>query len=711
MNLRFWVWSSSPDTPITITPSPVTVPLTTPAVILLMDVIVTPSPVTMPIATPAVVVGIVVLVDPVTMPIATPSVVVSMVVLPSPVTIPIVVPAPLVSIVVLPSPVVVYLLPFPITINPQPVPFVPYGTTQVSIFQNANLSSQVATGGVVGGQVVVQNAECKFDEITEILNGGDEHASFTYKDTKLPPRYSHVELRDGRGVWWQGRVVRRSWSSKTNEVKVEAQGYASSFNDRRFSGGEFSSPDSYVISFAEFTRGPASPPNKTFFNKGTPIHEAVQRAIASKAPYVDNLQLVSNTGFTLLDDSDDFQGHTVLDVINYMVGLTSVSTTPVVWQVRPYLDRPTFEWKPLDLFPHFDINALDPSVCDSITLDDDADKVFNESIAEWGNNQTVIETEFSPYTLIPIFRTKYINASDAVRNIQDARGIASAYFGKHFAFEDPGWSGTITIKKGVEVQDNLSGEMIPNYRVRPCRFIRILNLQQLMRDRGIIGINDRLPTKWLILNTSYNGTDVVVHFGADLNPALALSIRNLIAATRNMFHGTHSAAFNPGDLDADKLTVFGPPFPTNSAGKPPLEVGLPVFDRSRHKIMPELVPERFLAATIDDYIPGGGIAVGIKPPVGVVSSVITYAELESSSAGTVRVRLLRNTPDNTISGPFLDMTLGAGSTFINKTFKPIRFGPKDRVYLEVVDIDQTIEWISIRLYGEQDYPGWPFVTL
>ena len=79
--------------------------------------------------------------------------------------------------------------------------------------------------------------------------------------------------------------------------------------------------------------------------------------------------------------------------------------------------------------------------------------------------------------------------------------------------------------------------------------------------------------------------------------------------------------------------------------------------------------------------------------------------LYGSRLGTVKIKL-------EFAGVVKYMTLGPGQTKTKETLThKIRPSKHDKLYMTIIEIDPTIEWISAMLWGEQDFPGYPLIKV
>ena len=267
------------------------------------------------------------------------------------------------------------------------------------------------------------NDGCSFS--VEKLMEGDGPVTWSYpfsqNNDRLPPRFAHVDVRDGKGIFQTARIMRRtppSTDACDGDCRIDADGYMVAAQDRRFEASVNFGPTWTGASLAQ-TAGDAL------------TYSLLQLA---QDITVDPTQISSAVSLT---DSENFQGRSAQDVGMSMAALSSGFVTPIVFSVREGVAR----FWPLDVAPRYQVLVGEGAV---VAPSDDASRLYNRVIVIWGHNQFATYPDTVSYQHIPRAVDLVVNATSEVFTAGSALDLAANIHARLDSLE-LGWSYTVTV--------------------------------------------------------------------------------------------------------------------------------------------------------------------------------------------------------------------------------------------------------------------------
>lgn len=474
----------------------------------------------------------------------------------------------------------------------------------------------------------------QYGRVSYVSPGGDDAASVITNcitNSQVPHLGSKCIISDDDGVFFLGYLGQPEWHLKTNEIAINIKGYGHHLEDQRW-------PDSFIIV------------------QGTTIEDAMTLAVGARCPEITGGFIVGPTGIMLDADSEDFQGQSASDVLNFLCSLTYYLTTEVVWHVRP---NPTagFEWSALPAMEFRTRNLTAEYIVDAaevlkhpdgdIVLKESSDSVVNRVTVAWDSGR---QWDQEPdvgvpidYDNIVIIRDKFLNASRDIASSSSAHSLASGLLNRFNSLRGAG--DQITVPCEVVICNPSTNLPIHPWRVRAGKIIRLRN----MPSRGEYGSLSYIDRYIVKAEHDFKTGITTLQTGELIN------IGTVIRSLNSGWERRGAIPFQQGTVNMpfaqnDKLPVRGDVMPSVWSGDsgpavPMMDVDLNVpYD---HKIQPGLLGE----VVVNFIISGGASPPAITLGRGVIGipecRLDTWKIVATDTNGlvvdTAAVRVYKNT--------------------------------------------------------------------
>lgn len=540
-------------------------------------------------------------------------------------------------------------------------------------------------------------------EVSDETPGGYADANFKLCELEtIPKLYTKVWIYDNinNATVWLGRVEDVDITYPNGPIQVRCRGYSESLQDQRFRASQI-------------------------YTTSAELADVVTHAVSQLAPEFATGGIVFNaTGILLAEDTSDFALQTALDVINSMIALTSIFTTPLTWHAREAAlagaDYPTLYFSFADPVSRYRMLLTE----DLITLRSSYQGrgIVNRSTVQWGNQQfaTQPNPEVIDYTAIPIIRDKGVNAENDVRVFSIADNMAASLLAR---FENlRSVSDTIELCPGALVTAIPPAGDSSEFPIHLLKSGYAVDIQNMPAAMSPYLSNDKY-----IVKSTHNFTSGKTTLTCGEIPGLGASIRALLTILNSRpYQISQFSAQSYAMVDNDQLPTFGPQM--DGISPPSFSGGVPIFtgpesgeedsELAPYKkvIHPGVIADFGLEANHTIGNLNVGPKGGIRTIPGLYKSWDAYFD-NSETTDSINIRIYKKAAVPTTStlqhiGTIIISSNTHGSGLLNT---PTTMANGDRIFFEIMSsgtivppaTEPTIiaSLISISIKGSKQYPG------
>lgn len=412
---------------------------------------------------------------------------------------------------------------------------------------------------LVGNQDLtdIYGTHVKALDVADVTPGGFDSASYqVFSDKYIPDIDAPVAVYDSnyRRHSFLGFVSERR--EKGNCVTVQCT--------------RTTRDDQFVPASGASSGSPAEPITAKKYPPATRIGVMIRDAFQLMPDVYDDSRIV-DPDIQIIQETQNFAGHTAEDLLNYVTALTTQLSTPLLWWV----------WDAASGAGHLSclvVQFQDTGARYRVTISsDEIERVYsrssfiNAATVQWGNEQYASAPnqeagEPIDHTVLRNTRRKYVNASRNIGTRTDALALAQNYLARFSQYRST--SGTITLKCNkhrVRVMPPVVDVADDNYPLHLVRSGNVIDVQ----GAGI-------PTQHFVVKRRYefdSGT-LSLDYGEIVNLESTVDLIQSYAVNR-----LYNAVFLPPATyplaDTDVAPVYGPQF--TGEAPPNFNAGLPMF--------------------------------------------------------------------------------------------------------------------------------------
>lgn len=548
-------------------------------------------------------------------------------------------------------------------------------------------------------------------EITDVSPGGFDTLSYRLCNLSASTLTSSVVARDLTAVNADGSVGRTIYAGRVGDVDMGDDGYLITCKSQ-----SVWTTDRRIKRDAQ---GSNQASTAIKYESGTRVMDIVRDSLSRLCPDIYMGDIVDSS-LQLAENSPDFGGQSFADIISWATKLTSFLMTPLTWHVRS---------SGLLHYGVMDINFVD----DSARLRVQYNKTFksrfsDESFAnvitvEWGGagqSFTIPGDESGiQYDVIKMIREMYVNASNNVRLLNDAKALAYAYLTRFSQWRSVADSMTIDCSEGEKVIATMPIVGYPQ------------EIQPWLVPTGYGCAIENIPKKWerygtpnvkYLTSRKYNFATGKLDLGFGRPRSLSdqiefmqlFEVNRPTAVADTLFGGARSAPL----VDQDTTSVFGPSLSISTTVDPSLTTGIPMFATEGTVdgqqpindgwLHPNIVADEGLEA---NFVVGDLTTVGYKGAIRIIPGRFNEIEvLLGDDDGLVQdscfIKLWKLPKGFSTTPTFLtDIPLTQKRTLIQLPgIKEILLGRGDWILPQVVTASTAALWAAIDLHARRDYP-------
>lgn len=481
---------------------------------------------------------------------------------------------------------------------------------------------------------------------------------------------------------------------------------------------DFTATRSTRLKVIESTTGPGNPshPSGIYAGRiykpgslmGLPLTDALQLCEAVFSGGINPL-----SGMQFVVDSVNVGGYTAEQIWNYISGLVSQFSTPLLWHVRGRNNLQLVDIDFQDLAARYRVH-LDE---DKIDEDYDSEQVITRAAVEYGNDQIYTASVTPASAGRKLDHTKYVNGSRDLGRLADAQGLAGHYLSRYGQFMAT--RTTLNMECGKDIVRVVpplgSSDDWPLWLIESGHGIFLVD-----RPTDLAPYNEGLK---FIIGTEYvwkegklTATCGVAGGGLD-----STVIGTVDYNVNRLFFGPYNGP--PGGnhplADADLLPQVGPEIlPAGTAGAPPVtSYGIAAFRAGQDalggdpnvpygkQIDPDLVPDEGLEANFNIDPTVEGFQGGVRTTPG------TYNEFEiivGNATGKIADSCVVEVYKDTATGDpqkILTITLEATSSRTAPITPAVLLGRKDFMLFKMTTLATTATWCAISLHAKKNFPA------
>lgn len=476
----------------------------------------------------------------------------------------------------------------------------------------------------------------------------------------------------------------------------------------------------------ESTTGPGNPSHPSgvyagrVYKAGTPMVQALTDALQLCDVVFDG-GINPLSGLQFVADTSNIGGYTAEQIWDYISGLISQTSTPLLWHVRGLNNEQVVVIDFQDPAARYRVALREEDIDETY----DAEQIITRAALEWGNDQ-VYAAELGSVALAgrQLTHTKYANGSRDITRLADAQGLVGYYLSKFGQFTAT--STTLTMQC-----DRDRVRVVPPLVVSP---IDNWPLHLMESGHGIFLI-DR-PTELAPYNEGLKyiiGTEYIWKEGkltcqcGVAGGGLGSRVQATVDYNVNrLFFGPYNGP--PGGnhplADADLLPQVGPEvLPAGTPGEPPVtSYGIAAFRAGQDSlggdplvphgksIDPDLVNDEGLEANVNFNPADTGFQAAVRVTPGTFNQ---YRLILGNSAGlvadTVVGRFYRVIPpsENPLGGQQLlfEFTSTGVKDRTATILTPVTLKRGDFAMIEVTTAGTTASWAAISLHAKKNFPS------
>lgn len=490
---------------------------------------------------------------------------------------------------------------------------------------------------------------------------------------------------------------------------------------------DFVATRSTRLAVMESTTGPGNPSHPSgiyagrIYRAGTPMVQALQEALQLCEVVFDG-GINTLSGLQFVADTSNMAGYTAEQIWDYISGLLTGFSTPLLWHVR------AVNGEQVVVIDFQDTDDRYRTKLDEDKIDEtyDSEQVITRAAVEWGNDQVYAEALGSVTAAgRQLTHTKYVNGSRDLTRLADAQGMVGTYLARFGTFKAS--STTLTLncdEERVRVVPPLVTSPVDNWPLHLIESGHGIFLED--RPTDLYPFNEGLK---YIIGTEYDWKEGKLTLrcgvaGGGLDSRIQATVDYNV---NRLFFGPYNGP--PGGnhplADADLLPQVGPEVrPGESATEPPTtSYGITAFRAGQDalggdplvpygkQVDPDLVPDEGLEANLNFDPSTLGFQAAVRVTPGTFNQYrLILGDANGLVGDTVVAEFYRIIPtsENPLGGTQLLFTIRSNGL---KDTGPITISPAvllkrgDYAMIKVTTNGQTATWAAVSLHAKKNFPA------
>lgn len=426
------------------------------------------------------------------------------------------------------------------------------------------------------------------------------------------------------------------------------------------------------------------------------------------------------TGIQFVTDSSNVAGYTAEQMWDYVSGLLSGFSTPLLWHVRATNNVQVVVIDFQDIAPRYRVELAEDKI-DEIY---DSEQIITNSAVEWGNDQVYAEGLLN---LVQSGRQlrhgKYVNGSRELVSLNEAQGLVGDYLARFGLFKAS--TTTLTLKCDEDivqvVEPIATSDNWPLWLLESGHGIHLI-------DRPISLEPYNEADKYIIGTTYTWKTGVLVAQCGTAGGGLDSRIQRVVDYNVNrLFFGPYNGP--PGGnhplADADLLPQVGPEVRAGEAvGEPPVtSYGIGAFRSGLDanggdpnvpygkQLDPDIVPDEGLEANVNFDPSELGFQAAVRVTPGTFNQ---YRLILGNAAGLVADSVTAEfyriipTSEHPLGGQqflFSISSLGLKDTGPQAIVPLAILKRGDYAMIKVTEVGASATWAAVSLHAKKDFPA------